>query len=816
MGKTVRVGDVCRLAGDAQVTLSVSERNLRKGPYPLYAENCTKTGIDDYALEEGGTVLVGAVGQIVTSKGTLGALLECGRCSASEHVHALVPHDPDDARYLWRVLATSPHAAPRVMGTSQLRQLGATSLLSLPIPWPERALRQGYVERLEAFERRASELAERVPELLAQGDEAFARTVAASGADLVEAGEVSTWLQGTNVPAALRGPGKPVRVEGPLGVLGRCDEVLSEGRVVVVGPSGRRLLAHVVDGPCHPIAEMRYTDAAHCDVPLSVLFFALRAAGLFDRMKLGGELLEAPRLAVGDLAGLTVQVGTPEARAAFAPQGDALIDALVQALRDADACVAERHAFIADFFDKGLFAGEAFENVDPPAPRGTSITAVRAKLAREGRAEAAAAAAAAAPCGIDPQRLDSLGALAGVLRAHPCALDPADLAWELGPLACVRACADPAAWESVARAAREGAAGVADALDAAMAGLVEQDDLLSFLPNLSYQSSLLEPEALAAWVGALDAIEAPALDAASVRAAFALEPGPCGLPGAVQDVLAAVIEALAPTFAQPFETAYVPREASGAVVDLLGRVAPEVTMRAQFDEFSQMLATAMVRAVALRSMRETRGGLGAAAGSPLVADEFPDWRAQLVVAELPPNPGEWTTRAVDARDPRWVLGMPPRSRANYAWLQQALSRQERGGATVLLTSDSLLHANSGLERKLRHALAESGRVRLVASLPARIFEDGRAPMSLLVLGDEGSAPECLMVNGLGLGERIEGAFSGDAPERVLPTGAARRIADACRAWLSASGRPEEPGFCRAVTVAELRANEDQLVPWAYV
>ena len=67
----VRLGDVCRLAGDAQVSMTAGDRLLRKGPYPLYAENCATSGIDDYAIEAGGTVMVSAFGQVVDNFGHL-------------------------------------------------------------------------------------------------------------------------------------------------------------------------------------------------------------------------------------------------------------------------------------------------------------------------------------------------------------------------------------------------------------------------------------------------------------------------------------------------------------------------------------------------------------------------------------------------------------------------------------------------------------------------------------------------------------------------------------------------------------------------
>ena len=195
----VRLGDVCRLAGDAQVSMTAGDRLLRKGPYPLYAENCATSGIDDYAIEAGGTVMVSAFGQVVDNFGHLIAYYEPGRCSATEHVHAFVPHDPADGRYLWRVLTTTPKAARLVTGTSQLRQVAGTSLLALSIPWPRRSVRDAYVDALDEMDRRARELADAVPQLLAEGDEAFARMVAPSGE---KPSPPARWRPGARAPTS--------------------------------------------------------------------------------------------------------------------------------------------------------------------------------------------------------------------------------------------------------------------------------------------------------------------------------------------------------------------------------------------------------------------------------------------------------------------------------------------------------------------------------------------------------------------------------------------------------------------------------------
>lgn len=829
-----RLGDVCRLAGDVQVSMAAGERLLCKGPYPLYAENCAVSGIDDYAIEAGGTVMVAALGQVLTNTGRLIAHYEPGRCSATEHVHAFVPHDPADGRYLWRVLTTTPKAAHLVTGTSQLRQVAGTSLLALSIPWPCRSVRDAYVDALDGMDLRARELADAVPRLLAEGDEVFARTVGASGGDAVTVGSLSSWAAGTNVPAADRGPEKPVRVEGPQGRLGRCDDALTTGPALMVGPAGRRLLLHYVDEPAHPIAEMRYVEQGSSQVSLAVLFFALRAAGLFDRLRLGGKQLDAPRLTVEDLAGLEVNVGTPEARASFEQAGADVLARIVQAQRDADTLAADRRNLIDTFMatstvdGSGACDGCPSAKGDLPEPRGESCTPARARTrAREIEERRKESADAAAGLLLDAATRGALGPLAAPLEADAFGLAPADVAWEFAPLACVRVCAGPQVWRPVAEAAGEGAdhAALVGALDAAMGSLAQTDDLLSFLPNLSYQSSLLSPDQLAVWVRALDSVDPASVRGSHVRAVFSLDPdAPC-LPAEVLSVFETVLSSAAAVLPEGFETAYVPCAAGEGAVDSLARTLPGVTMRAQFDEFSHMLAAAMVRAVELRGELETRGGLGAAAGCSLLADEFSDWKAPLVAAVLPPNGGEWTKAVVSADDPRWVLGTPPRSHANYAWVQQALSHQDKGGLTVLLVCNSVLHSSAGSELKLRRALAESGRVRLVAALPARIYGDGRPAMSLLVLGDPDPSARCLMVDALGLGVPNPAvpaeAFAGSVrPEgvaqRILPTEVAERVAAACEAWIARGEEHDEPGFARAVSVADISGNDGALTPWLYV
>ena len=183
----------------------------------------------------------------------------------------------------------------------------------------------------------------------------------------------------------------------------------------------------------------------------------------------------------------------------------------------------------------------------------------------------------------------------------------------------------------MATAAAEGEdhAGLVGALDAAMGTLSEADDLLSFLPNLSYQSSLLKPDQLASWVRALDAVDPAAVRGSHVRAAFALDPdAPClpaeGAPRLLRRSSRRRPRRCPRGSRRPTSPARRARGRSSA----FARVLPDVTMRAQFGEFSHMLAAAMVRAVELRGARETRGGpREPPRGARCAFDQFADWKA---------------------------------------------------------------------------------------------------------------------------------------------------------------------------------------------
>lgn len=795
--QTVKLGDVCRAAMEGQQDLTVAQRAAQKGPYAYYADNCQSYGIDDWLVEAGGAVIVPAYGQVVASTGYVMARKEQGRFSFGKQVHALVPHDRADTDYLFQVVTHSPQIAHQVSGTPQLRQLSRGSLLASRIPWPCRATRDAFVAMVEGDDEQFRRLEALPGELMREGDERFAAIVG-EDAEQVALSELVSWRQGTAVPAEARGRDKAVRVEGSRCTLGRCDEALAEGPSVLVAPQGRATVARFVPEACHPLADVRFACAVDAKVDLGVLLFALRAAGVREGTPreawVGAEAFER----------LEVRVGTQAQQERFAEVARDLLARLAQAQADLEQLGRDHMARLTEFFTHGSVWGngtcegcdEALGEV-PAAP------------------QAPATAGAAQSAGPDLAELGPLEPLArqglGILS------DAADVAWELAPLAVVRACASPAQWAFIAAAAGPYAApayaSLVRALDTVMGELAGSDDLLSFLPNLSYASSLLTLEQLAAWVGALDAIEPGKIDGARVRAALRLDPAFAQLPAAVQGLWEAGVLACAhPAGGRAAQTAYVPCGSEDGVCDLFARELPEVTLRTQTGEFARVLADMLVRAAQLAGARDTRGGMGASGNVALAQDDFPDWRADLVCGVLPSDEGAWHQGTVERDDPRWaVLGVPPRNKATFAWVQQALYHLAPGGACVLLVPNCALHSQVGSELELRGRLAESGRVRAVVSLPSRLFADGRPAQSLLVLGEPDPAGRTLMVSLLG-----EGVPSGTPGVRELPDEALQRATGVLKVWLERGEEACEQGFCRVVGLDEIAAAANVLMPWTYV
>ncbi|WP_407111330.1 N-6 DNA methylase [Streptomyces sp. DSM 116494] len=122
--------------------------------------------------------------------------------------------------------------------------------------------------------------------------------------------------------------------------------------------------------------------------------------------------------------------------------------------------------------------------------------------------------------------------------------------------------------------------------------------------------------------------------------------------------------------------------------------------------------------------------------------------ADVVLCNPPYNERDWGHEEL-ATDPRWALGIPPRTESELAWVQHVLSTLKPGGTAVLLLPPGVAARRAG--RRIRAGLLRRGVLRAVIALPPgaapphavalhlwvlhRPAGDGRTPGDHLLLVD---------------------------------------------------------------------------------
>ncbi len=215
-------------------------------------------------------------------------------------------------------------------------------------------------------------------------------------------------------------------------------------------------------------------------------------------------------------------------------------------------------------------------------------------------------------------------------------------------------------------------------------------------------------------------------------------------------------------------------------------------------------------------------------GDSFHSDRFPDLKADYILANPPFNVSDWSGERLQ-EDKRWQYGVPPKRNANFAWVQHmAYHISPTGTAGFVLANGSMSSSQSG-EGEIRKSLIEADLVDCMVALPGQLFYSTQIPACLWFLdrgrsnyGSGRGHDRCgkvLFIDARKLGHMV------DRTHRELTDNDIARIADTYHAWRrSADMAGEEadatyadvPGFCRSVTLEEVRRHSHVLTPGRYV
>ena len=220
--------------------------------------------------------------------------------------------------------------------------------------------------------------------------------------------------------------------------------------------------------------------------------------------------------------------------------------------------------------------------------------------------------------------------------------------------------------------------------------------------------------------------------------------------------------------------------------------------------------------------------LGREPADTFTRDQFPDLRADFILANPPFNISDWWHASLSG-DARWQYGDPPAGNANYAWLQHMLHHLKPGGRAGIVLANGSMSSSQNSEGQIRAAMVDADVVEVMIALPGQLFFNTQIPACLwfLAKGKRARSGEALFIDARKLAvmiSRVQCELTDEVVARIANTVAAWRgellPPPLGEGWgggeRSEVAYQDIPGYCRSVGLAEIAEHGHVLTPGRYV